>query len=505
MTVPEIKRLQSAGQYETAYNEYRILLTQYPDNPRLRSDAAWCLKSWVQDAAGRRDVDTFVKAFGELPSLKLGQIGFGSMANRFAWDIKTLFDSLKNQPDLLFHAADRIFEILPKLTFKKPDKTYTLIADTFLKVKDAQKRIWPRFGEFIEWFGFDNFLPEDYEKIQLANGKSMPSVVERIYGSYYKVLKERIDAGDIDCPAVEKFIDRLTYASEHYNYSNILYHKAMLLIALGRKDDALETVRPFVRRKQSEFWVWKTLAEISDDPEIKLSCYCRALMCDTDPKFLGRVRVATALLMHDFGYDGNARCEIRALVKVYQDNGWGIPAEARRIANQEWYQQADAPESNDDFYRANLEKSEEFLFIDIPEIPVLVTYFNKEKHMCSFVTGDRRHGFFSAKKIKRRFNANDVLLVRFDGGIQENKPSKVVSLKAVEDTTPYYGKLFQVFRGFLRIRQGNKFGFVGDVYVSPGLAAPFSDFSEVTGTAAISYDRKKDRWSWSAIEINPSE
>ncbi len=502
MTIQEIRKLLENKQFNSAYQAYKEIFALYPDDPRLRSDMAWCLKRWAEDTVARGDVNQFIGIIAELPSLRLEMIGLGSMANRFSWDIKKLFESLKYQPEMLLYAADRLFEILPGIKFKKPDKSYTLIADSYLKIKDGQGRVWSKFPEFMDWFGFDNIMPEDYEKIPIGPGKSIPSIAERLHTNYYKTLRARIEAGNIEHDRIDAFIDRLTHLNENHQYQYTLYHKTLLLLAIGRREEALESLRPFVRRKQSEFWVWDVLADISDDTETQMSCCCRALTCGAEQKFLGKVHIKTAKLMHALGHDNNARFEIEELMKTYQELNWNIPAEAREIAESEWYENAVAPESNKAFYLGHLEKSEEFLFFEIPEIPILITFFNKEKQMCSFVTADRKRGFFSTKKKKCKFKDNGVLLVRFDGGIEENKPSKVISCKPAASIDPYLGKFFIRFHGMLRFGRGKNFGFVDDVYVNPKLTGPFSDFTVVTGTAALSYNSKKDNWGWTAIEIH---
>ena len=132
---------------------------------------AWCLKSLSEIASKNKECDRFIDLLTELANLQLEEVGENLMANRFAWDLHVLFDSMKFEPEKLVGIADRIVEILPKLCFLKPNKYYSMLADSFLKVKGRQGAVWLRFYDFMNWFGFDNFSDEDYKKIQIKDGK----------------------------------------------------------------------------------------------------------------------------------------------------------------------------------------------------------------------------------------------------------------------------------------------------------------------------------------------
>lgn len=503
MTVPEINQLRKEGHIQEAYTGCKVLLQQYPDDRHVRMSMAWCLKSVSEKAAKEKDVDSFVIYLGELSSLRLQELGEIAMHNRFGWDIKTLFDALKYEPDRLVYAADRLMEVLPSIHFQTHHRYYTLIADSFLKVKGPQNSLWSGFKSFMDWFGLDNLLPEDYNRIPLQNGKSIPSVAERLHGAFYKSLMAEINAGVIDSEKTGQFLERLTHLNEiHPEYQYTLYHKSLLLLALGRKADALESIRPFVKRKQNDFWVWDVLSDTSDDTEIKLSCLCRALMCRTEAKFLGKVRLKTARLMRELGYDSNAKTELLELSKVYDENGWRTPREALQMMQETWFAETSAPDSNISFYRENIGPSEEFLFLDAKEYPILVTHINHEKRICSFITEDKKKGFFSTRALKGRFNDNAVCLVRFDDKPQENCISKVLTCKPVKDIRPYYGIFFRKIEGSIKIRQGNTFGFVDDIFIDGRhITDSITNGTSVTGTAVLSFNTKKQQWGWRAVHV----
>lgn len=502
MTIPEINQLRKSGNVEDAYRECKALLNQSPDDRGTRICMAWCLKSLSEIASKNKEYDRFIDLLKELANLQLEEVGENSMANRFAWDLHVLFDSMKFEPEKLVGIADRIVEILPKLCFLKPNKYYSMLADSFLKVKGRQGAVWLRFYDFMNWFGFDNFSDEDYKKIQIKDGKSIISLVERVYSAYYKVLNALFISGAVDAEKIKNHLDKLDELNEkHPEYQYTLYHKALLLLMIDKKEDAIQAIRPFVKKKRNDFWVWDVLGDAIDDDELKLSCYCRALSCKAEPKFLGKVRIKTAKVMHTLGFDGNARTEIRLLHKVYEENGWNTPKEALEIKKQQWYQAATASDSNLDFYKSHLGESEEFLFIDTPEMPILITRVNKEKHICNFVDSERNRGFFSTKKLKGKFFENNVILARVE---KENdcKISRLLTWRKVDNLLPYEGVFFKTIDGYIKIKEGKNFGFVGDIFVDESLLKDNVVAGEyVSVKAVITYNQKKDSWGWRAIAL----
>lgn len=502
-TINEITQLRREGKIDEALALAKTMLAQSPSDRYARTTMAWCLKAKCEMSAKSGDYTAFLEAFKHLPELRLGEIGEQTMANRFSWDMKTLFDALARIPEIALSTASQIIEVLPRLSFKKPDKYYTLLADVFMKVRESQNSPWQGFIPFMDWFDFDNFMPEDYQKIPLSNGKSMPSVAERAYSNYYKTLAKGLEQGKDLGDTARGFVQQLKKVCQLYpQFQYIPYHRALLLIALGEKDEARKALLPFIKRRGNEFWVWDALCDTSDDPEVKLSCLCRALMCKTDPNFLGKVHIKAAQLMHELGHDGNARAELRAMQKTYSANGWNIPREAVTIARNDWYQSAIAADNNLEFYKNHLGASEQFLYMDIPETEVLVTYLNREKKICNFITNKRKRGFFSFKGIKVKLFENEILRVRFDAEVSEDKPMRILTLSKPKDISQYVGMFFKKIEGRLNIRDAQQFGFVGDIFVSPDLCSCLSDGDNVSGTAVLTYNRKKESYGWKAVKLN---
>lgn len=88
------------------------------------------------------------------------------------------------------------------------------------------------------------------------------------------------------------------------------------------------------------------------------------------------------------------------------------------------------------------------------------------------------------------------------GSVEEGKISNILTAEKVHDATPYIDVLFCKVDGVLKIREGDKFGFVGDVYIDKSLiTSEMSNHTEVTGSAVISFNHKKKTWGWKATSL----
>lgn len=504
MTIPEINQLRKDNKTVEAYNAAKALLSKYPDDFHARSTMAWCIKNCASEAAQNADTKQFIRLLSELVPLRLGEIGEQTLTTKFAWDIMTLFKNDSIPFPALSDTADKVFAILQLLEFKKPDKYFSMLLDSFLKIKNSQNIRWGNFCSFMDWWGFDNFMPQDYCPVAIGNDKSIMSLAERAYSAYYKSLIAHIENGNTDTNAINSYLTRLdNIIHSHPEYKFAAYHKALLLLELGEKDNSLEAIRPFVKQKQNDFWVWDVLSQTTDDEETQLSCYCRALRCHPRPEYICKMRLKAAELMHRHGFDSNAKYEIEQSIATYRKKGWHIKERTLALTQQPWYVNAANAKSNNDFYEKHLQASESYLYIDSPEIPVLITYCNQAKRCCNYVTTDRKRGFFYTKNQRTKINANHVYNVRFVNTPEQDKPSQIATIKPVADSLQFIGVFYNETTGKIRIRQGSSFGFADDIFVSQQLidAERLQDGDEIRCKAALSYNPKKQSWGWRAIHI----
>lgn len=110
-------------------------------------------------------------------------------------------------------------------------------------------------------------------------------------------------------------------------------------------------------------------------------------------------------------------------------------------------------------------------------------------------------GFFSTKKLKGKFFENNVILARVE---KENdcKISRLLTWRKVDNLLPYEGVFFKTIDGYIKIKEGKNFGFVGDIFVDESLLKDNVVAGEyVSVKAVITYNQKKDSWGWRAIAL----
>jgi len=501
MTINEITELRRNGEIDKAYQESMRILSANPDDLETRVCAALSVKSLLGRAAKAGDTGTLVKLLDELTSLHLENTGDCSINNKAAWDIRTIIYRWEEEGVFDMGKVRALYDAASKICYDKPHRYYSILLDAFLKVRDTDGNPWADIPEMITWWGIENLLPEDYERIRLINGQMSPSLAERAYTACYKCIAKGLEEGEMKDEA-ESFIQDLEALEEsHPEIRYAQYMKTRLLVALGHKDAALAAARSTVRRHHYDFWAWSMLGDLAEDEADKIACYCRALTCRTDPAFLVKVRRKLAVLMYRCGFYANARRELDKTINIYNAKGWGLPADIDEITSQQWYAITEAAPSNRSFYTTHAVGADDFLNGDMPEKAVLITKYNPQKQMCSYITADRHRGFFSAKRLNERFADNQVYMVRFDGEPDEERAANVFSCRRMVDITPYEGTFFRQVEAELNLRPGMAFLFVDDIYVDGTMLRGHHMGDRVVITAAIYFNIKKESWGWRAIRM----
>ena len=280
-TVKDITTMCKAGKLAEAYELAKADLAMPPENVWVQREVAWALYYLLKDDSEKKRSQAFYEHLKELMELDLLTIESDSMIfDKVLWK---LADFLKNIPDENTGEVDRLFPLFSKLHYN-PSNGYSYLLKSVLGFAT-----WPRLVEFFEWWNIDNLLAEDYQQFQMENGRKIMSLAEQAYIAYSKALLKLNDKDKIRAflPKMEQLMD---------DYPEMMYPGyfcGKLMLAMGaERDDALEIVLPFVRKKRSEFWVWQLLCDLyKGEPDIQLACLLRSVHCRTQEVFLGKVRM----------------------------------------------------------------------------------------------------------------------------------------------------------------------------------------------------------------------
>ena len=209
----------------------------------------------------------------------------------------------------------------------------------------------------INKWGLDNFRDEDWLREQ-KDEKEFPSLVEKVIKHYLAGLK--INSFRNTAPGFETLLEK---ACEKYDDDQLDRNLAILMYAKGDKEKALSIYRVLLLNLNS-FYVWKELAEATDDIELKVSAYCKAIVSEPKDEFLGDIHLALAKLMIDDGFFSEAKRELQTCADTYRYNGWRLKDEffnlSSKIPND-----VVLTDSNASFYNSHMASAENFVYSDI--------------------------------------------------------------------------------------------------------------------------------------------
>ncbi len=499
MPAKEIKELRQAGRLEEALNLAKTELEAAPDNIWGKRNLAWVYYDYLKQNILDVHVETFLENLEEIGKLQL-PADDKMLFEQLCWQIgKMCFDLNKHYPDNHQYAI-RLFETIMSFPFPKPSKGYSFMFNGLHKcLKDTD-----HYLSMSDWWDLKNFMPDDYKKEVLPNGKEMMALAEQAFIAYAKhLLPKQTIHGEIifNKEKTENFLPVLSKLNEeHPQFQYPPYFIAKLLLALGDKENGLESLLPFAKKKRNDFWVWEVISEaVSGDVEKVFACYCKALSCKSPEEMLVSLRQKMAHLLIARNHYNEAKTEIDLLVRARTEHGFKIPNEVLSWQSSEWYKNATASKSNIEFYKDYLSIAEGILFSDIPEELVMVEFVNHDKKMLNFIASETRFGFFKYERLFKNVSVGDVLKVRFQGGSNEGIHQVYTAVKVNDDR---FKKIFlKEISGIVKIPAGKEFGFIDDVFIHPSLVKKLklTNGAEFKGTAIRSYNKEKKQWGWKLV------
>ena len=491
MSFKEIKELRKNGKLEEALEMANEALQAEPDNIWNKRAAGWVYYDYLKNYSELDSYDRFKENLIKIKDLQLPE-DEKMVFDNSAWQIGSMIFNLQKQQNVDYGKINELLDIIMGFHFTKPSESYTFVYKAFHK--GYQK--WSRYIEFTDWWGIENFRSEDYLK-ETFKDKKLMSVAEQAYIAYSKKL---LDSNTYDKEKILAFIPHLDKViDEHPEYQYPPYYKAKLLLALGDEENILSSFLPFARMKRNDFWVWEVLAEIfTDNIDIQISCFCKALSLKTPEDFLVKIRLAFArLLIRDKKYS-EAKIEIDKIVETRSKNGWKISLELIEWMGSDWYTEVNSTGDNSGFYSQHLNRAEEILYQDIQEETIAVEFVNRDKGMLHFIKDNKELGFFKYHGFIKKPKVGDVLAVRFNGN-EKNRFYKIFTCVISKTESP----VIQSFNGEFKKVVSKNFGFVNDVFVEPRLIEKLNleHGQLIIGKAIMSFNKKKNQWGWKAFEI----
>ena len=481
-------RIQEA--YELAQADYN----NTPNNPWVQRELGWVLYYRLKTATDNNDYQIIVAILDEFA--KLDMLSFP--------DDKIIFENILFKVAMYVHSnlvsteietpakLSTFFSRLRGFTFP-PSEAYSFLLKSFLKGES-----WPEMADFLDWWNLDNLTEKDYTPYVTDQGRRLMTTAERAYIANSKALL-RLNDPDRTNSFLPK-LNALMEAHPEMTYPGYFYGK--LLISLG--ENAVETLRvvvPFVRKKTTEFWAWQLMSDVfsaETDQEKRLACLLRAVNCNTQENFLGKVRIKLASLLLQRNEFNRARHQIDMVVQCYYSQGWYLPFEIQQWIHEPWINNTTPDESIPIDY---MKITNEILLNGTEEAIAIVTYCNPKLNKTTLVFGYKKE---SVQKLRFKVYKGSVIKINY---VLDNQGApKVIhgqKVKLPDDLT--YAKNVE---GIVSKRAANPFAFlktgtINDCFIPPNLVNEHKlfDGEQVSGTIALCYNKKKSGWYWNCITI----
>ena len=479
-----------SGQVQQAYNLARADMEQ--QFPWAQREMGWALYYLIKNDTETANYQSLVSHLDELKSLDQLTISEDNMLFENVLYKVAGYVKVSISPTGIDTSAklSKIFSTLREYTFVA-SKGYSFLLKSFIKCEG-----WREMADFIDWWNLSNLMAEDFVPYQIQNGRTILSLAEQAYNAKSKALLQLNDLGRI-----EEFLPQMDDLVENHPEMLYLgYFYGKMLLALGASvEDALRVIMPFVRRKITEFWVWRLLSDVFvHEPEKQLACLLRAVNCRTPENFLGRVRIKLASLYIQQNQLDYAKFQIEKVTRCYLSNGWHLPYEIDCWIHQPWIQSVEANGGNPINYMAI---TDEILCIGTEEAVAVVTQINDRLHKVAMVYGQEKS---MKQKLRIKVKVGDVLKINF---ISDTN-GRFRLLSAHRSTLSTNLNYVKEVEGVIQKRDTQPYAFLkyGNerAFVSPNLvnANKVSNSELVKALVVYGYDSNKDRWNWICLRIN---
>ena len=478
-----------AGNVLEAYEIAKTDFSTSPQNVWSQREMGWALYYMLKKDIENRDNIAFYNHIEEVTNLNMLTISTDSLFfDTLLW---ILAEFVKSIPMSNLQELDKLFSLFNKYTFN-PSKGYSYLLKSCLGFET-----WKHLIDFLEWWNLNNLLPEDYQQIELENGPKIMSLAERAYIAYSKALLRLNDKEKIRhfLPKIEKLMDE----RPNMLYPGYYCGKLMLAAETSR-ENALNAVMPFIRKKQSEFWIWQLLSDIyKEDAEICLACLLRAVHCKTQEKFLGKVRMKIASIYLSRTDYSRAKYHIEQIMQCYMREGWHLPYEVQNWTRESCILNAAVNKSDGVDYKRI---TDDILLKGANKNIAIVTSIDAVNKRVVIIYGEKKRAVVKIKEM----NIKEGTLLNIYWIPAQNEGVKIVKAELIKDkivNCPY----IKPISGSVLKSTNKSFAFVKgqniDCYIHPKKVEKYNlkGGETVTVLAVYNYNKGKEEWSWTCMSV----
>lgn len=257
-------------------------------------------------------------------------------------EIKELITQIK-QNDLidqrLIQRLIQAYEDYIRGGTRRPDMAFSMI----LQLISPYSSYMPDFYNYVKWFGKSALREDDWKCNTYIDkqGKqrcSLPVAYEVARGlcKWAKTTQELNKAQADFCLGWANQV-RSNLSDEEAIWLD--WDAVAVLRRMGNYENASQVLSSVLKLKKTEFWVWAEAARIYqfEQKDLALACFCKAMLCKTEEKFLVTAHLDFAKLLIDLEMFNEASFEINQSIKIRIDNQWKVPDELNRLTHNSWF------------------------------------------------------------------------------------------------------------------------------------------------------------------------
>lgn len=408
-TSKEVTELRKAGQLDAAYEMANSLVEVAPDNIWNTNALAWCLYEMIKRAVSQNDFSNAQAYLGRLESLPMSrfdtilpncikaarQMSFperkvileakekskagdhlaamalyreavtsfpedADLATNFAFELqkeaKFLFEAV--QVDV--RKVRKVLAEYIRLKNERPSILHSNFLRYAVKIIDAEEF---NLIAFLKLWDLKHLRTDDFKPYEVE-GRAYPSLAEKVIQKSGKLILEKRWASEIDY-----FLPYLDIAINRFPENIWLpYYKAKMLHLVSRDAEAVQFLIPIVKQKIGEYWTWSLLGDLllETEREVAISCYCKAILCGGEDRFLSNVRLKLADVLIQNSSWAEAKFEVAMVIKIKEKEKLHVADHLRGLEHKDWFKNAHEKKDNLDYYNSKIKIAEEYIFNSMP-------------------------------------------------------------------------------------------------------------------------------------------
>lgn len=302
MNWQEISQIRKNGDYLRARDLARVELQQYPSSLQLKSQIEWTYYSEIKEITAK------LKQTDPVDQRLVQKL------------IQTYEDYIRGETRRPEMAFSMILQLICPFSIHLPD-----------------------FYNYIKWFGIGSLRAEDWEistyvDKQGIQRRSLPLAYEVARG----LCKWAKSAQELHKDQADFCIDWASQARSKLSDEDAIWldwDAVAVLRRIGNYENASQVLSSVLKLKKSEFWVWAEAARIHqfDQKDLALACFCKAMLCKTEEKFLVTAHLDFAKLLISLEMFDEASFEINQSIKIRNQNQWKLPEDLSRLTQNNWF------------------------------------------------------------------------------------------------------------------------------------------------------------------------